>query len=268
MGCLTKNVFDEEELRHDNTSALFGSFGIVSGAPYIWQNPRYASYGKRVKVIYDNSKDDPDYYEINAYATLTASPEVHIKPGLVSWASVYSIVAAMLFTGNGSSCINKLCKFTRDNMADCLKTPATMMNLMCAQYNIPTDGYFLDLRARMMRLMLLFAVAHEFGHICLGHYPLSCGADTGGVSRNDERAADTFAFATMQSVGTGEAGAVGAISMLTGLAMSMGRRRRYDGMHTHPADLERIRNAFSSFANVLKYSRVKLNTIERIFACK
>ena len=73
------------------------------------------------------------------------------------------------------------------------------------------------------KTILMGVMAHECGHICLGHLPYRGQDMHCSISRNDERQADSWASAVLQSCCLGAQGAVAAVMMIillgrTGLA--------------------------------------------------
>jgi hypothetical protein len=268
MSCLVEEIFDPESVEKAFPRVLYDIYHYVVGSPYIQANSVYSRFDE-INLDY---KDDDN--EINAYGGLRRTqdgngyePVMIIKRGILCWFQVSALFGAMLFTGKGPSKLRKMLEYQAAHIDDIMRSPGAVMNEMIAQFGLPTDGYFVDLVIRMFSMMVAGMMAHECGHICLGHAWRGQGTDPHGTCRNDERSADTFACSVLQSSGAGETGAVAMIAQMISLQFSSGKRENYDGMWTHPANLERVRNMFYSFAGVLKYGKVKWSTIEKVL-CK
>lgn len=237
---------------------VYNAYTMVAGSPYMGSNPLYARFGDiRIGI------DECD--EINAYATITDDvPTVVVHGGLLFWLKATSMFAASLYIGTKPSTLRKMVLYQSEHASDVLSDPYVFIDGMAAKFGVPHDGYYTELCSRMFTMMLAALLAHECGHLCLGHHYCGSGAETGGTSRNDERSADIFACSVLQSLGTGEYGATGMLSLLVSLMFSSPEMPEYNGLDTHPAMIERIRNVFATFDSMLKYSRVSLDVVEKI----
>lgn len=267
MPCLVEPIYDSEAIEKSFMRVLYDARTLVLGSPYIMANPAHAAPASHCQFEYDDEKTDV----INAYGGLRVDekthkyyPTIRFTRGIMCWLRVSALFASVLFMGGNTGKAKKMLRFQSARVDSILNSPGDVMNEMMVQFNLPTDGYFLDLSRRMFQMMVTCVLAHEAGHVCLWHSLRGQGADPGATNRNDERSADIFACSVLQSLGTGELGAVAFVCQMASLMFTSKKRENYDGMDSHPGTVERIRNIYTSFANVMKYSKVKWSDIEKI----
>ncbi len=102
------------------------------------------------------------------------------------------------------------------------------------------DGYV----ANAMREAIGFVVAHEIGHLALGHNPAE-----GAAAREQEFAADAFAIALTEKAGLSAVASVQ--SMLIFATREAGMKRV--PQNTHPIPLCRLQRIFAASASLQKF---------------
>lgn len=95
--------------------------------------------------------------------------------------------------------------------------------------------------------MLLSVVAHELGHICLGHTVRNDG--TLETSRNDERCADLFAQSIISTTPFGSHCIMG--SLFTEILFAWMGKNNSGPATTHPLSVERVYNILHSHDYIL-----------------
>lgn len=204
---------------------------------------------------------------VNAYAgPRPGGYKVTLLGGLVNWAGHFGFIKTLHDMGMPLGKVVKLAEWTRvfymttdmhqDEMTENITTEMIgKVKMDFAKYRVGSSGF--DERWRSNTLDIVMAcVAHEIGHICLGH------ADDPGYdgtvmssNRNIERQADLFSCSIIQC-GTGVATkGVGVLMLLTSLYCFS---PDYDGSSTHPATSERVENMITSFRGVVSASDVEM----------
>lgn len=229
---------------------------------FIRTNTMYSDKMSKTKFVPDIGDST-----INAYAGPRAGGyQVTLLGGLVNWAGHFGFIKTLHDMGMPLDKVVKLTEWTRiffmttDMKEEELTENVTFemldkVKMDFAKYRVGTSGF--DERWRSNTLDIVMAcVAHEIGHICLGH------ADDPGYdgtvmssNRNIERQADLFSCSIIQC-GTGvSTKGVGVLMLLTSLYCLS---PEYDGSSTHPASSERVENMITSFKGVISASDVEM----------
>lgn len=229
-----------ERVSADYPGCLSRAVSMVGTSRFVTGNLSYANVAKSATFDVDMGSD-----EINAFAGREGSQlGIWVMGGLVHWMTAAAVVATELVNGTSVGRCRKMlswmCRYRET-------VNASFVSRMCRKFGISTEGYFTQKLDSMLTLMFSAIVAHELGHLCLGHVErMDGGVDMFGADRNDERQADLFAASVLQSFGSGRNGAVAAV--MTFASLSYSRGDIYDGEFTHPGDRERIQNMLNAFA--------------------
>jgi hypothetical protein len=127
---------------------------------------------------------------------------------------------------------------------------------MWKKYHLEQDSVQEEVARMYAKTILLEVMAHECGHICLGHAPRPDQDAHMSISRNDERQADSFASSVIHSCCLGTVGAVGAVLSQIGLMWSNGFSDKDLRFSSHPMDTERLGQYIMDFDALLTVSRI------------
>jgi len=239
-----------------NDSDIEYLFRACAESKFVRENTHYAN-------VVDNTefKIQMDDTKINAYASpnIGGGYRIRMLGGLVSWASNFAFIKTLSDSGMSRSKVMKLVQWLRiELMKDNEPTVSDLVNgvkMDFAKYNIASSAFCERWRSVLMT-EIEACIAHEMGHICLGHCD-NPGYDGTVMSsnRNIERQADLFACSILQCGSGVPAKGMGALLLEVSLYCF---NPKYNGDSTHPASSERIEYQITSFGNVLPANGVSL----------
>jgi len=229
---------------------LYTVFRLCIMSKFVQANERYRQCSDSTEFTY--AEDD---YTINAYADrVNGRYQVTLLRGIVQWTSVFGFIWMLADNGQKFSDILKMAKWA----ATYLQTeyndeiPNDIIETMLEKSGVKNADKIIDSfnqgkreQWRSCTLEISRSIlAHELGHICLGHVD-DCGYDGTIMSanRNIERQADLFACSVLQSGSNVQSAAIATVlSELSLLCFGNG-----DGQKTHPASKERVEYMMKSF---------------------
>ena len=224
-------------------------FRTCADSKFVRENVHYANVVDRIdfKVSMDSSI-------VNAYASPSADGgyQIRILGGLVSWASNFAFIKTLSDSGMPKGKAMKLARWLRvELMKENEPTVTDMVNgvkMDFAKYRISSSAFCEKWRSILMT-EIEACIAHEMGHICLGHCD-NPGYDGTVMSsnRNIERQADLFACSILQCGSGVPAKGMGALLLEVSL-YSFNPDSVSEG--THPASSERIEYQITSFGDIL-----------------
>lgn len=137
------------------------------------------------------------------------------------------------------------------------------------EFSIQCDGHREEVVRMYAIAVLVGIIGHELGHACLGHV---YQADQNSLSRNNERSADLFASSIAQSIGSGYAGAIGAVVAHVSFVWLAGKHSMYknDGnsrknkFMSHPVSVDRVQAFVDSFNTMLVTSPVTAKMLMKL----
>ena len=215
------------------------------------------------KIIFTPAMDAED---VNAYAGKRGKNySVTLLGGLVAWVGHFAFLKTLFDMGMPLGKVVKLAEWTRIKVARGIEDiqMATLTKQMVnetkfdfAKYNVESSTFGERWRSTIMDIVIA-CLAHEIGHICLGHCDQGDGYDGTIMSanRNIERQADLFSCSIIQSssgVPTKGAGALLLVSSFVCIDPT------YHGDGTHPDSSERVENMITSFNGILSPKDVEL----------
>lgn len=233
-----------------DTDDLNTVFRLCIMSKFVQSNARYRECSDTTEFIYADNDST-----INAYANHDGTHyTVTILRGIVQWGSLFGFI--WMLADNGQKfkdtlkmvtwAANYLQKSFHGELPDCLiedmvkgcgiKHPERLLESM-------NQGKLEQWRSCTLEIARSI-IAHELGHVCLGHVDDS-GYDGTIMSanRNIERQADLFACSVLQSGSNVQSAAIAIVlSEISLLCFGNG-----DGQHTHPASKERITYMMKSF---------------------
>ena len=239
-----------------NNSDIEYLFRMCAESKFVRENGHYAN-------VVDNTtfKVDMENDVINAYASPSADGgyKIRILGGIVSWASNFAFIKALSDSGMVRGKVMKLVQWLRiELMKGNEPTVPDMVNgvkMDFAKYHISSSAFCERWRSILMT-EIEACIAHEMGHICLGHCD-NPGYDGTVMSsnRNIERQADLFACSILQCGSGVPSKGMGALLLEISLYCF---HPDYNGDSTHPASSERIEYQITSFGDVLPKSGISL----------
>lgn len=254
----------------DNAFLTICTSGFVSG------RPEYAG-----RLMLETELSMSDSTEINAYASRFSDDEIKaqipenqeaaknfipkrfeitVTEGILQWMSAMAVVAATLDRTKSSRKARNMLKWMY-KASTYGHVGSDFMLRLWDKFNLATDSVMVEICGMYAKTMLTAIIAHECGHICLGHCPYA-GQDVNySLDRNDERQADTFMSSVMQSTCAGAQGAIGAIMAFIGLRWASNDRKDKESYYTHPASHERLNMLFNDFAAPLTVSHITRNQL-------
>ena len=239
---------------------------MVFNCPFIQENKMYAPTVDRTEFYF--FKDDST---VNAFATYhpheIPGGGVSTPPSVVLFGGIANIMRAVAFalsiniqSSSFESSVEKdlryLASMIIKNKAQCnSKTLVDYCGYIISPYidSIGTD-FIYDVR-NYTSAMEIFVLAHEAGHLCLGH---TLGLRTiNSISRNQEREADSFASSTILASPFAQYLSFGHIFttlFFSWLDAAVGSSEAT----THPSSKERFYNALDSNSEVFPVIESKL----------
>lgn len=236
-----KGDLDNPSLWETTPAELGQLMGYVMSSPHVVGNALYAQIGPRLSF---KTVDDP---VINAYATVEGqTPAIYIFNGAIRYANLISAayVGSALVDDDGTEggtlpeLISDFARFVAGNgfkiapKAACTFARSHGLNLVMGD---PA----LSRRATSFAAGLLVGIlAHEYGHLALGH--LYGSSVTLEISRNQEREADSFASSVISSSPFGDYMVMGAILWELAWVWQEKHDPRGTVATTHPLASERL----------------------------
>lgn len=229
---------------------LYTVFRLCIMSKFVQGNSRYRECADNTEFVYASGDST-----INAYANKVDNIyTVTLLRGILMWNALFGLV--WMFADNGMKFGNTLkmvrwaAKYLQENFDGNL--PETLFEDMIFNCGIKNPqkliASFNQGKMEQWRSCTLeiarSVIAHELGHVCLGHVDDS-GYDGTIMSsnRNIERQADLFACSVLQSGSNVQSAAIATVlSEISLLCFGNG-----DGQKTHPASKERINYMMKSF---------------------
>ena len=182
--------------------------------------------------------------------------KVTIFQGLLDWSSALAVVTAVLDrTGSVRKARSMLKWMSKAVTQGCAGNDLLLR--MWDRFHLEDDSIQEEVARMYAKTILLEVVAHECGHVCLGHTPRD-GQDVHmSISRNDERQADSWAAAVMQSCCLGAQGAVAAVMSQIGFMWAHKVTEDELRFSSHPMHLERLSQFIQDFDAMFEVSHIK-----------
>ena len=182
--------------------------------------------------------------------------KVTIFQGLLDWSSALAVVTAVLDrTGSVRKARSMLKWMSKAVTQGCAGNDLLLR--MWDRFHLEDDSIQEEVARMYAKTIILEVVAHECGHVCLGHAPHD-GQDVHmSISRNDERQADSWAAAVMQSCCLGAQGAVGAVMSQIGFMWAHKVTEDELKFSSHPTNLERLSQFIQDFDAMFEVSHIK-----------
>lgn len=234
---------------------LLYMFNMCSSSKYVQNNDLYVKQAKR--TVFSTDIHDSTH---NAYAgPLGDGYRIQILGGLINWVGHYVFLKTLHDAGMPTDKLLYLTEWTRifyktstyseDDIASAITQEMVWKSKIdFAKYRITSPDFIERWRSNILDAML-FVVAHELGHICLGHCD-NPGYDGTVMSsnRNMERQADLFACSIVQCASSVTSKGVGGLLLNLSLhALDPD----YSGDSTHPNAVERVEDIITSFGKVI-----------------
>ena len=229
---------------------LYTVFRLCIMSKFVQNNARYRECADNTEFFY--REDDPT---INAYANKVGDRyTVTLLRGILLWDALFGLIWMLADNGQKFSDTLKMVRWAAYNLQNVFddELPESIFEGMIngcgvkdakkilASFNQGKMEQWRSCTLEIARSVL----AHELGHVCLGHVDDS-GYDGTIMSsnRNIERQADLFACSVLQSGSNVQSAAIATVlSEISLLCFGNG-----DGQHTHPASKERITYMMKSF---------------------
>ena len=227
-------------------------FRLCIMSKFVQSNARYRECADNTEFIYECNDAT-----INAYANHNGSHyTVTLLRGILQWTSLFGFIWMLADNGQKFKDTLKMAtwaaKFLQNEFKVKRSLPDGLVNDMVNGCGIKypekllasiNQGKLEQWRSCTLEIARSI-LAHELGHVCLGHVDDS-GYDGTIMSanRNIERQADLFACSVLQSGSNVQSAAIATVlSEISLLCFGNG-----DGQHTHPASKERIGYMLKSF---------------------
>ena len=236
-------------------------FRLCVDSKFVETNTLYRSAASKTDFA-----PDMDSNVINAYASHPSERyRVQVLGGLVNWLSHFAFIKTLFDNGMPLEKVLKLAEWTRYHVLtvehddgwslEITRQMVFSVKMDFAKYKIDSTAFAECWRSNTLD-MVHAVIAHELGHICLGHCDMEGYDDTlMSSNRNIERQADLFSFSVLQCGSGVAAKAVGAAMIqVSFVCFSM----EYEGDETHPSNHERIENAIQSFKGIISAKDVNL----------
>lgn len=257
------NIRSVSHLVQDSDMAYL--FRLCVNSKFVEENTRYREIAAKTDFI-----PDMDSRVINAYASHPDERyRIQLLGGLVDWVGHFSFIKTLFDVGMPMDKVAKLAEWTRQYVlsldplddeesgwsSEVTRKMVNEVKMDLAKYKIDSNSFAECWRSNLLDCVHA-CIAHELGHLCLGH--CDCEGYDGTImssNRNIERQADLFSFSVIQC-GTGVAAkSVGAVLLeVSFFCLSAS----YDSDSTHPSSSERIDNAIQSFKGIIPPKDVEL----------
>ena len=220
---------------------LTAMFEMVRNSPHVTGNKMYSAIAKNMQFVFD--AQDPT---INAYSRIVSAegrtrPMVAVCAGNVRFANVAGLAMATAHNGYTNQ-LPALLHAMRNEWKGMLSVPDANEFVVSHGLAAIDDARVAEEAKGIAAGVLLTSIAHEVGHLSLGHlYAVDHDDINAEISRNQEREADLFASSVMSASPFGRYMFEGAL--LKHLAVSV-----FDGLEkdyrtrSHPYSRERLRN--------------------------
>ncbi len=214
-------------------------FEYVRNAPHVRNNSLYSSILGQTRFVFAADDDD-----LNAYATVAAAengeavPMVYLLGGAARFGRMAALAVAATRGGDPTAGGRFLAVLKKNGLAaiDLDWSARTLVEAELAR--VLEDDRTLTLAKSMSAGLLLGILAHEAGHLSLGHLHQMGGRENNDISRNQEREADSFASSIIASSPFGEYILAGTLFWHFALAQLEDGGRAT----THPLSKERFEN--------------------------
>ena len=187
--------------------------------------------------------------------------QIVINEGYLNWLSALAYVIAILDKTGSTRRAKEMLKWMASVQIDD-RVGTDFLHRLQHQFKLKPDSVMTEMCSMYARSMLYASIAHECGHICLGHLGIPGCRVNNSISRNDERQADTFMSSAVQSTCMGSQGAISAIFVFIGFKYLNGKKQsKYE---THPISDYRIEMLFHDFAAMLLVSHISKSQIKAL----
>ena len=215
-------------------------FEFVRNSAHVQGNALYAGILGATRFVFA-----PEDNTLNAYATLAGGqdgetvPAVFLLGGAARFGRVASLAVAATRGGDASAGERFLALVKRDGLGEIGMDWSVRAVLEAGLTSALADDKTLVLAKSVSAGLFLGILAHEAGHLALGHlYRLEGGETNNDISRNQEREADSFASSIIAASPFGEYILAGTLFWHYALAqLEEGGRAT-----THPLSKERFGN--------------------------
>lgn len=189
--------------------------------------------------------------------------QIIINEGILNWLSALACVVAVLDKTGSTRRAKEMLKWMKNSQIDGEVGTDFLLRLQ-DKFKLKSDSVMVELCSMYARSMLYSVIAHECGHICLGHLGSVGYLENNSISRNDERQADTFMSSAVQSTCMGAQGAIGAIFTFIGFKYIGTKKGNGNLFSTHPISDYRIEMLLQDFAAMLMVSHISKNQIKAL----
>lgn len=180
---------------------------------------------------------------------------VAILQGMLDWISALAVVIAILDRTGSTRKARAMLKWMR-SAATVGCVGSDLLLRMWNKFRLEDDSVQEEVARMYAKTILMVVMAHECGHICLGHLPYHGQDMHCSISRNDERQADSWASAVLQSCCLGAQGAVAAVMTIIGLAWAHKISEEELRFSTHPMQMERLEHMIQTFDAMFTVSHI------------
>jgi hypothetical protein len=185
---------------------------------------------------------------------------VMVNQGMLDWLDGVAVVGATLERTGSVRKARSMFRWMR-KAATCGCVGSDLLLRMWKKFHLENDSVQEEISRVYAKIMLTETLAHECGHVCLGHAPRPGQDAHMSISRNDERQADAFASSVIQSSCMGAQGAVCAA--LSQIGLMWAHRVPEDDLRfsSHPMNMERLHQYLEDFGAMLTVTHVKRNQL-------
>lgn len=178
-----------------------------------------------------------------------------ILQGMLDWINALAVVVAILDRTGSARKARAMLKWLRKAaIMGCVGSDLLLR--MWDKFHLEEDSVQEEVARMYAKTILMAVMAHECGHICLGHLPYYGQDMHCSISRNDERQADSWASAVLQSCCLGAQGAVAAVMMIIGLTWAHKISEEELRFSTHPMHMERLEHMIQTFDAMFTVSHI------------
>jgi hypothetical protein len=180
---------------------------------------------------------------------------VVVFQGMLDWISALAVVIAILDRTGSTRKARVMLKWMRNSaIMGCVGTDFLLR--LWDKFHLNEDSVQEEVSRMYAKTILMSVIAHECGHVCLGHTPYE-GQDMNlSISRNDERQADSWASAVLQSCCLGAQGAVSSVMNIIGLMWAHEISEKELRFSSHPMHMERLDGVLHTFDALFTVSHI------------
>lgn len=178
-----------------------------------------------------------------------------ILQGMLDWLSALAVVVAVLDRTGSTRKARGMLKWMR-KAATMGCVGSDLLLRMWDKFHLEEDSVQEEVSRMYAKTILMAVMAHECGHICLGHLYYQGQGMHCSINRNDERQADSWASAVLQSCCLGAQGAVAGVMMVIGLTWAHKISEEELRFSTHPMHMERLEHMFQTFDAMFTVSHI------------